>query len=554
MEVDYNRDDPDAYGAEAGKRKDRPASPHGKEPMALHTQMQMTSILRPFAEHLVELQASVQSLTSGLEQAQTRIDQLDYRHENTVQQANLIRGDVLPLKAHLMKLQNDLAKVDKDRGALEADHTATKGRAEKLEERVSSSVALICDLRKDLDATSARLPPIEQVLGQMVTVRREEDEKKALDKVWEGIKGLQLQSDLFEKEIKSNQAANRSVTDAMEIFKLDSAKQRHDFMCTLQATSDEVQALKEGTDVLRGRVGIHDKELSATLERHVSTEALIDALTKEKDNVQDLALKTSQELSNVKAHIVPFEKTLNDLNAASSAMMKKDKEDSQEAEKRRKSQVTEFRTIADCLSDLDNKMALTKVAMVDLRESQEAEASVLRKAAEGLDHRLNDVQGGLQQSISDVKGIAEQNRDEIRAIQESATGVSGIHRELQGSIQQNADRFHVIQGDLSDVQRTLAAHKEKLTKMEFRVELCDEQFSGLRKGFRDVRVVGTEDALLPEMLPAPGSRPQSSAGRRPQSRCTTPILPTMTSPGVMNATSPCQAWTSPPSPPPSAGA
>merc|ERR1711972_549188 len=128
----------------------------------------------------------------------------------------------------------------------------------------------------------------------------------------------------------------------------------------------------------------------------------------------------------------------------------------------------------------------------------------------------------------------------IRAIQAGNVDVLAIQKELRGAILQNTERVQVVRGDMNDMQLALTVHKEQLSKIEARVELCDEQFTGFRKGFREVRVTGTEDALLPTtpatMTPSLPSRPQSS--RTPRS--ITPLLPSMRGSSIGNA--PLTSW------------
>merc|ERR1719401_3242470 len=138
----------------------RPESPVEEE-MAQYTELHLTRLLKPVADHLLELQDAIREVFERV----NRTDSHVYTHETRLDDVGnwmvQMKGNLAATKAHLVAMQNNLAQTNAEKADLENDHTNLKKCVRILEQLREEEAQKATASRELLGTTAGSLEQLQ---------------------------------------------------------------------------------------------------------------------------------------------------------------------------------------------------------------------------------------------------------------------------------------------------------------------------------------------------------------------------------------------------------
>lgn len=189
-----------------------------------------------------------------------------------------------------------------------------------------------------------------------------------------------------------------------------------------RATPDDVTALRQAQDTLKGRVDNHDTKLTehdASLQDHNTR---INA-------VQDQANNTNTDLNQFKSdvgnHFTELEKGLTTLN-----------------------------------TDIENEKSARENAVTDLQGKLDTTNQTVEANKQAIENSLNDAKQALTQSINEAKETAQTNLDNAKQVLDNK--IDTEKAALQGNIDATNNNLTALQGKVNELKESSSGATDEL--------------------------------------------------------------------------------------------
>jgi len=463
----------------------------GLEDMALDTEMQMTSLLRPFADHVHDLQATVSELTEHLRRVDARLEMQDKRLGDTSMWGQQLKSDIDPMKAHLMALQNGVSQLCRKKESLEQDHQETKATIVTLKAGLDSVADLCQKLRGDHEVMEGRVQQLSMDTQDMQCTLARNVEPTLCQHTRElaDLTGLFHNADA---KFRAQGKAAEEAAAAFKDFQQKYTKQAGEDQRSFQSLTSELKRLRAAIDDTTGRVATQGEELTGTSAEAKALRLLHGKLDLEVVVPLKFSVdKLRKELHELQYKIPSMEKGVNKLFDVVNRPPKKDK-DSKDPNNNK------WRNLSDYLEEVERVGKNNKEAIAALNAGQLVQDAQTEKFMGTLQHQIRDVQATLAKANGEIQELHTMHGTSRGLIDTSMD----LHSDAKVEFNTNADRVKILREEITRLQSQLRDAQGAIARLHASLELCHDYMSGMRQGFRDAntRVVGSPDPMLPEPL------------------------------------------------------
>lgn len=280
----------------------RPSSVASNADMMDFMRTNMSSILQPFADHVWQLQITVDDLTKALDTTNTNAANESQRLDDTRTSLDGLRSDLGTTNSTLEATRAALDQTNAEKAALQQDHEGTKAKLDSTEQKLQETVLAVEQLREALDATNAHAQKLEngleetdknaatlganleQAMQDISELRAWQETCTAeLKQTWELAErtshSLQKQSEIQENKRVADDAKHQEIDGRFKALddRLNKADQAFtDQRNQVQANTSECQSLRQTSDLHTQEINsLKDQADTLTANLQDRTERLV---------------------------------------------------------------------------------------------------------------------------------------------------------------------------------------------------------------------------------------------------------------------------------------
>mmetsp|Transcript_31015 Transcript_31015/g.65999 ORF Transcript_31015/g.65999 Transcript_31015/m.65999 type:complete len:533 (-) Transcript_31015:20-1618(-) len=486
-------------------------TPESLSDMAQYTELHLTRLLKPFAEHLLELQDSIRELSEHVARTDAHLHAHEARLDDSKNWTVQIKGTLAGTNAHLVALQNGLKKTNEEKAVLE-------GKQEEIAVEVVEIQRFVRDTKAEdervRETLAVNVADHARLRSEFATTRQHVQEclEPNLRQAMQDLADLTSFRGPMQTRVETTRSMVEELDRDLKEFKKIQQIGQEDDQATFASFNTQLQSVKTKVTTLEREEKDITQELKHDTQDLDELKQRVQLLSSDKVLMNDKLDTLNKNYVNTKLRVDPLEKGLFQLLEAANKPLK-----DKEGQKNR-------RNIGEYLSELEVMVTACGKRLDDFDKGQQAQDAQLVKSAAGLRQEIKGVEDKLFGTNSDIKGLVGQHESALGLI----SNVMAQQEAAKVKEGETLERFNGVRHDLHDLQSQITSNREGISKLGANLELCHEHFSGLRKGFKEV---ASNEAMLPE--PA---------------RSKTPVLPNMrASPTPWgaareNAGSPALAW------------
>lgn len=472
----------------------RPSSPKSKEDMASYTHSQMFGLLKPFADRVLAIEHSVGELLGRMDGGETRADGHESRLSDAGAWSQQIKGDLASMRAHQVAMQNHLGQMEKDKVQLEQDRDEAQATTQQLNVQLQSVAELGPQLKQTLDENVARVDQLFAELAEQRTVLQNHIEGVVKQELQE----LASKQEQSSYDIQQAQTQLNSTLLSLDETKKSYAKNKRDDDKSFANLNSELTRLKTSLIEMDSRTSKQGEEIKANSATVKTAKESLDVFSAEKSAFQAQSDKLTNQVLNLQVRFVPVEKGLAGLvDAANRPMTTVTKTKTDKKDEKKDEPVKSGRNVAEFLADIEELVSKNNTRLDEISNGGSALETRLSKEVDGINQQVQHLHSSFISTDNQVKQLETMHADAIQKIEESMN----LHNDFRTEMDTKTLKLEDIHGDVQSLTKQTTDSKDALSKLGMSVGLCNEHFSGLRKGLRDAsgRVVGSHhDALLPE--------------------------------------------------------
>lgn len=510
--------------------------------MTIFVQQHLAEILRPFAAHVAHLQAAASRLHADAEVAQLGIDDHTTELSNHASLFKGLRRDVDATPPQLDALRRELAHACAEREALRQEAGRAAEHVRRVDEQHRATADSLMQLRQEVQGVHFTVGRLKtQVAGLEPLVDRT---------VHAAVESLHGKHDALER---AHTATARSLQDAAK-FGEDTHKVVRRLGEVHGRKGKEHGSRLDHLDTGAAKLAVfmrNDRELvqgeAAKLE---GTKASVARLQNRVDQTlraqttfenwqQETTPKVKELLTNVGLVTMKVDNLLVNLGATESKAL---------------------RRFVDDIAGLEEAVGKQLQALGDLGRNVEGHAQRLQTNEERIDKEHAEVSATLHETDGRIRNLADSLG---RSEEKDRLEKEGREREAEAEKKLIADRLDALSAGLASaderlqtqlpplregldaacqrvqgVEHTLSSTGVQVTKLSGSLDLTQEYWKGLTRGFRETH---RSVAVDQELILAPPPVPASSSLRRPGAGLCAATSPAAPLPALHGAASPNRA-------------
>eukprot|EP00928_Gymnodinium_smaydae_P020705 TRINITY_DN18010_c0_g1_i1.p1 TRINITY_DN18010_c0_g1~~TRINITY_DN18010_c0_g1_i1.p1 ORF type:complete len:564 (+),score=129.12 TRINITY_DN18010_c0_g1_i1:74-1693(+) len=456
----------------------------------------MVSILQPFAEHVREVQARVESLAEDVLAVDGKCEKagalLEQRHQDIMALwAGLHKTD-----GRLERLQADLNASNEERYRLEAYHESTKaslGKAHVDMQALSTTLNLLVAKSDDMETHVQALQA-----GQTKANKAMVEHGEGIATVNDLYKGINYRYMDMEKDMESLSktvvANDRSIAETKNSMKRQSEEQAR----AIGKVTEQVELLEQmlgDTNRSLQRQGDNRRAMEIDVQK---MKAFFDSDAGSITNFEVVTARldeTARSVNQLKHHV----------SRSDEALLTYKKELS-----------VERRTVMDSIQAIEKRIVehtadLQAVDETILRHSDQLKkgdrcTGELHKEFQGLEERTGTLALEMQK-------LPPWQKDTLRQLEAHGSGIQAVQSDVSQIIGQLREAYK----DVTNLKTDLANTNTALGRLGGRFESCDRSMQGLSRGFQDAYrhvALGESGMLAPKFNPSPpGGAPEKRPSR-----------------------------------------
>jgi len=476
--------------------------------MTIFVQQHLAEILRPFAAHVAHLQAAASRLRADAEVAQLGIDDHTTELSNHASLFKGLRRDVDATPPQLDALRRELALARVEREALRQEAGRSAEQVRRADEQHRATADSLMELRQEVQGVHFTVGKLKtQLAGLEPLVDRT---------VHAAVESLHGKHDALER---AHSATARSLQDAAK-FGEDTHKvlrrrgevhgrkgkehgTRLDHLDTGAAKLEVF--MRNDRELVQGEAAKLEGTKASVARLQNRVDQTLRAQTTFENWQKETTPKVKELLTNVGLVTMKVDNLLVNLGATESKAL---------------------RRFVDDIAGLEEAVGKQLQALGDLGRNVEGHAQRLQTNEERLE-TLRDTDGRIR-NLADALGRSEE-KDRLEK--------EGREREAEAEKKLVADRLDALSAGLASaderlqtqlpplregldaacqrvqgVEQTLSSTGDQVTKLSGSLDLTQEYWKGLTRGFRETH---RSVAVDQELIPAPPPVPASSSARRP---------------------------------------
>jgi len=495
----------------------------GEHSMMGFIQTHMSSILKPFAEHVDDILRSVGSLQVGLTETNTVVSEHKMRLEKHTGLLAGIRKDLDSTRLQFEALQSGLDKCVAEKSQLETDHANTKAGLGDARTRLETSEGALQELQTSLRGTRSSVSKLREGLGETdrniarsiePAVQQIQANLKRLEEAHQGTAGLldkhKHSTDNFHEEYREFTEASASQQRSNETTFRQINAQLTTFGTELKDTNDRIKLHVEDLANTNNTIQPMKMRLE-TLDSHL--EGTNKKQNHQEKQITDLQVQCNGFVADL-AKLFVFYEEVKEQNIFESFAKLKQKVNVAFEDVNRLSETSDthsknFHDQNDRLTTLDDKHGK------------------LQEQVDRLDKRVGE------ETLDDVALYAEGNKKSpgqrfiavvqqasVTAKQKSASVTLKKHtKELEKQnnvLAKTCTQVEAAEAKVEAIEDQLKNAMDDVKRLTAGLDLTQEYWKGLSKGFKETnRSINSEGEVLPSkgkhimVLPPLGTRPPS---------------------------------------------
>eukprot|EP00928_Gymnodinium_smaydae_P014908 TRINITY_DN15471_c0_g2_i1.p1 TRINITY_DN15471_c0_g2~~TRINITY_DN15471_c0_g2_i1.p1 ORF type:complete len:573 (+),score=133.09 TRINITY_DN15471_c0_g2_i1:142-1719(+) len=462
----------------------RSKSPTTGDGMSEFIMKQITSILRPFADCIMELKEESTQQQAVIQKLKLRLESCEGRIEANREGLSKIRGNVAATKAHLQATKNDLDTLAREKAALEATTEDLRVATRQLEVGLRGSEARAAGLDRTVEALEARCDDLhaghqdtrKNVIEEVLPMLRREQElcERLREQMHEQVQSLTATRALLDQEV-CDTAVLRKALD----------RQQEEHGKRMKEAFDSLSGLKDAASSLGGRLNTVDEQQTSAATEVRGLRVACQQIRDEQRNSTLRADRSKSDFRALEERLAVFEKQATSMQELMLGM----RSSSGAADEASPSRRAGF--------ELQEQVRLQGEQIERIESAQRYQESVATKTAEDLKH-LQVLHGALSRCQSDIRDVRKQASSTSGMLQEAAP----LIQEARAQLHREGLRLDSVVSDIQEIRSNQQASSDVVARLRADIDGCHSHLSGLRQGFREtpVKVRGDQDALLPKTL------------------------------------------------------
>lgn len=458
---------------------------NGHDSMTVFIQRHMSSILRPFADHVDDLHKAVNQLRNKQDETASTVD----LHANWIRQhsdlINHLQTDQKRTENDVANLTSDLKKTNAEKAELEADHRATKGRLSALDDHHSDTVNKVQTLQQEVEGINGKM-------GQVMQTK---------EKMEESMEKWDLTLDKLGKNLNSLDTAHHETSQVLQTTKKFCEGRSQDLDAFIQA--QDVQHRKEQKDLQE--VARHVSEVGAHLKltnQRVQTNAdhlktvnkFIAPLRAQADETATAIKKLQKQEADNSSHLIDLWMRFQSLVSASDVLSKRVDKNEESTQK--------LMRLQDAVTNLQDKLNKDAAGIASLNRLAEVHAGQIARdesRLSGAERQAASQQDQLTRMKSAFSALesAASAGPQVRPSQDFGSQARRF-QDIEARLTKSSTDATNMVARIKAMERDLATAGDQIGKLRTGMDLTQEYWRGLSNGFREThRTIALDNEMLP---------------------------------------------------------
>jgi len=447
----------------------------GEELVQDFVSMQMTSILRPFAESVQQLQAEVDELLESTAQARDLVSSHVLRLDQHDERLQTLEASSTQTSDKLERTQADIGALKKEKRSLEGNHEMTKAAVVKSRETLGGVATSVEELQQALRDALARLGDVEAGLPREVG-RLEDYVEGRLNKQGKATRDLtERHTALTTACTRAEALAEDASKSVSEIVRVGQQQRKQDL--------GSVTNLGDLASSLEARLFDVNKQLLRHDDSFKDTDRELQHLKNWTDSMADL-----RELGPRQAECgAAVKEAMRRLDRAEEGICLVRQEGRPEVDEQ-----------AKALARVDQRLTSSIADIVQWKQTATAQYDALSSTGDrlnGLEQGQARLEARTAAAELEIASAAAWRTDSTQTLQALGRGAE----EQRAATRQAQELAAGTSAGLGALRGEVGTDREHVAKLSSRIDMCCSYFNGLGRGLQDTQrqILSGDGGLLP---------------------------------------------------------